>query len=337
MLTLDGLFGLIERRKPSDRLLLRSLFFLTIFSGIFFLYSMNQENSNPTPARGGILTEGIVGIPRFINPALAITRADQDTVALVYSGLMKIDVEGTLVPDIAESITLSEDGKTYTIVVRKDRTFHDGTPLTARDVVYTYSLVQDGDLKSPLRGNWSDVTITEVNEYELTVNLAEAYSPFIENEDQLKTAFANKELSATVYLPTAEIQNFITDDTRVLTEPLPRIFGVFFNQNRSASLRDKAAREALNVAIDRDALVDEILNGYGVPITKPTLSSSSELESESTETEESIISPIETAKNILVDGGWEQNAAGFWEKEIDDTVETLSFTSIVYFLFPETS
>ena len=400
MLTLDGLFGLIERRKPSDRLLLRSLFFLTIFSGIFFLYSMNQENSNPTPARGGILTEGIVGIPRFINPALAITRADQDTVALVYSGLMKIDVEGTLVPDIAESITLSEDGKTYTIVVRKDRTFHDGTPLTARDVVYTYSLVQDGDLKSPLRGNWSDVTITEVNEYELTVNLAEAYSPFIENftlgimprhiwsnlpieqlpfsqyntepigsgpfsikevrrdasglisgyslkpapnnqnnpnlsgielrffqnEDQLKTAFANKELSATVYLPTAEIQNFITDDTRVLTEPLPRIFGVFFNQNRSASLRDKAAREALNVAIDRDVLVDEILNGYGVPITKPTLSSSSELESESTETEESIISPIETAKNILVDGGWEQNAAGFWEKEIDDTVETLSFT-----------
>ena len=400
MLTLDGLFGLIERRKPSDRLLLRSLFFLTIFSGIFFLYSINQENSNPTPARGGVLTEGIVGIPRFINPALAITRADQDTVALVYSGLMKIDVEGTLVPDIAESVTLSEDGKTYTIIVRKDRTFHDGTPLTARDVVYTYSLVQDGDLKSPLRGNWSDVTITEVNEYELTVNLAEAYSPFIENftlgimprhiwsnlpieqlpfsqyntepigsgpfsikevrrdasglisgyslkpapnnqnnpnlsgielrffqnEDQLKTAFANKELSATVYLPTAEIQNFITDDTRVLTEPLPRIFGVFFNQNRSASLRDKAAREALNVAIDRDVLVDEILNGYGVPITKPTLSSSSELESESTETEESIISPIETAKNILVDGGWEQNAAGFWEKEIDDTVETLSFT-----------
>ena len=400
MLTLDGLFGLIERRKPSDRLLLRSLFFLTIFSGIFLLYSINQENSNPTPARGGVLTEGIVGIPRFINPALAITRADQDTVALVYSGLMKIDVDGTLVPDIAESVTLSEDGKNYTIVVRKDRTFHDGTPLTARDVVYTYTLVQDSDLKSPLRGNWSDVTITEVGEYELTVNLAEAYSPFIENftlgimprhiwsnlpieqlpfsqyntepigsgpfsieevqrdasglisgyslkpepnsqnnpnlsgielrffqnESQLKTALTNKEISATVYLSTAEIQNFINNDTRVLTEPLPRIFGVFFNQNRSASLRDKAARQALNVAIDRDALVEEILNGYGVPITKPTLSSSSELESESTETEEGIISPIDQARNILIDGGWEQNEAGFWEKEIDDTVETLSFT-----------
>ena len=400
MLTLDGLFGLIERRKPSDRLLLRSLFFLTIFSGIFFLYSINQENSNPTPARGGVLTEGIVGIPRFINPALAITRADQDTVALVYSGLMKIDVDGTLVPDIAESVTLSEDGKNYTIVVRKDRTFHDGTPLTARDVVYTYTLVQDSDLKSPLRGNWSDVTITEVGEYELTVNLAEAYSPFIENftlgimprhiwsnlpieqlpfsqyntepigsgpfsieevqrdasglisgyslkpepnsqnnpnlsgielrffqnESQLKTALTNKEISATVYLSTAEIQNFINNDTRVLTEPLPRIFGVFFNQNRSASLRDKAARQALNVAIDRDALVEEILNGYGVPITKPTLSSSSELESGGTETEEGIISPIEQARNILIDGGWEQNEAGFWEKEIDDTVETLSFT-----------
>lgn len=400
MLTLDGLFGLIERRRPSDRLLLRGLFFLTIFSGIFFLYSINQENSNPTPARGGVLTEGIVGIPRFINPALAITRADQDTVALVYSGLMKIDTDGALVPDIAESVTVSEDGKTYSIIVRKDRTFHDGTPLTARDVVYTYTLVQDSDLKSPLRGNWSDVTITEIGEYELSVNLVEAYSPFIENftlgimprhiwstlpieqlpfsqyntepigsgpfsiekvqrdasglisgyslkpepnnqnnpnlsgielrffqnENLLKTALTNKEISATVYLPTAEVTNFLTDDIRVLTEPLPRIFGVFFNQNRSASLRDKAARKALSAAIDRDALVTEILNGYGVPITKPTLSSSSELESEGTELEEEILSPIETARNILIDGGWEQNESGFWEKEIDDTVETLSFT-----------
>lgn len=400
MLTLDGLFGLIERRRPSDRLLLRSLFFLTIFSGILFLYSINQENSNPTPARGGVLTEGIVGIPRFINPALAITRADQDTVALVYSGLMKIDTDGTLVPDIAESVTVSEDGKTYSIVVRKDRTFHDGTPLTARDVVYTYTLVQDSDLKSPLRGNWSDVTITEIGEYELSVNLVEAYSPFIENftlgimprhiwstlpieqlpfsqyntepigsgpfsiekvqrdasglisgyslkpepnnqnnpnlsgielrffqnENLLKTALTNKEISATVYLPTAEVANFLNDDIRVLTEPLPRIFGVFFNQNRSASLRDQSAREALSAAIDRDALVEEILNGYGVPITKPTLSSSSEIESEGTESEEATLSPIETAKNILIDGGWEQNESGFWEKEIDDTVETLSFT-----------
>lgn len=400
MLTLDGLFGLIERRKPSDRLLLRSLFFLTIFSGIFFLYALNNDNSAPTPARGGVLTEGIVGIPRFINPALAITRADQDTVALVYSGLMKIDTDGTLVPDIAESVTVSEDGKTYSIVVRKDRTFHDGTPLTARDVVYTYTLVQDSDLKSPLRGNWSDVTVTEIGEYELSVNLIEAYSPFIENftlgimprhiwstlpieqlpfsqyntepigsgpfsiekvqrdtsglisgyslkpepnnqnnpnlsgielrffqnESLLKTALANKEISATVYLPTDEVENYLTDDTRVLTEPLPRIFGVFFNQNRSASLRDLAARQALSAAIDRDALVQEILNGYGVPITKPTLSSSSELESDSTESEEETLSPIETARNILIDGGWEQNESGFWEKEIDDTVETLSFT-----------
>jgi len=400
MLTLDGLFGLIERRSPSDRLLLRGLFFLTIFSGIFFLYLLNQSHSNPTPARGGILTEGIVGIPRFINPALAITRADQDTVALVYSGLMKIDTTGTLVPDLAESIVVSEDGKTYSVVVRKDRTFHDGTPLTARDVAYTYMLVQDSDLKSPLRGNWSDVTITEVGEYELSINLAEAYSPFIENftlgimprhiwstlpieqlpfsqyntepigsgpfsikqvqrdasglisgyslkpepnnqnnpnlsgielrffqnENQLKTALTNKQISATVYLPTSEVAAFVTDSTQVITEPLPRIFGVFFNQNRSASLRDRAARRALSVAIDRDALVSEILNGYGVPITKPTLSSSSELESDSTLNEESVLSPIETAKNILEDGGWEQTESGFWEKKIDGTIETLSFT-----------
>ena len=157
-------------------------------------------------------------------------------------------------------------------------------------------------------------------------NLSGIELRFFQNENLLKTALTNKEISATVYLPTAEVANFLNDDIRVLTEPLPRIFGVFFNQNRSASLRDQSAREALSAAIDRDALVEEILNGYGVPITKPTLSSSSEIESEGTESEEATLSPIETAKNILIDGGWEQNESGFWEKEIDDTVETLSFT-----------
>ena len=139
---IDKLLGLIERQRPSDRLFLRLLFFAIIASGIYLILSLNQQYSVLAPASGGTLVEGMIGMPRFVNPALAITRADQDTVALLYSGLMKIDPEGNLVNNIAESVNVSEDGLTYNIKVRKDQSFNDGTPLTAKDVVFTMELVK---------------------------------------------------------------------------------------------------------------------------------------------------------------------------------------------------
>jgi peptide/nickel transport system substrate-binding protein len=396
----DKIFSLIESRPTSDKLIMRVLFFLAIFSGIFFLYTVNKDHSAATPARGGVLSEGIVGIPRFVNPALAITRADQDTVALLYSGLLKIDTEGNLISDIAESISVSEDGKTYHVTLRKNRTFHDGKPITARDAIYTITLVQDSNLKSPLRGNWSDVVIEEINEYEFNIVLLEAYSPFMENftlgimphhiwstlpieqlpfsqhntepigsgpfsikivnrdtsglisgyvlepaknrpetpnlaaielyffqnETTLIDAFLAGKINATAYLPAARIKELVDLDIQVLTEPLPRIFGIFFNQNRSPALRDESARQALNIAVDRSKLITEVLYGYGVPTTKPILENITEVESSSTVADASTHYSVETAKEILLEGGWEQNEAGFWEKEIDESTETLSLT-----------
>src|SRR6478735_3644510 len=52
------------------------------------LYLLNAALVVPTPARGGSLTEGIIGSPRFINPVLAVSDADRDLTTLVYSGLL---------------------------------------------------------------------------------------------------------------------------------------------------------------------------------------------------------------------------------------------------------
>ena len=393
----DKLLGAIERRKTSDRLLLRTLFFVVILAGIWFTYTKSLEYSSATPTSGGSLKEGIVGIPRFVNPALALTRADQDTVALLYSGLLKIDSEGKLVPDLAESITVSEDGLSYQVQLKKNRVFHDGTPITTRDIEYTISLIQNPELKSPLAGNWSDVTVEAVSEYELTITLAEAYSPFMENftlgimpyhiwstlpleqlpfsqhntepigsgpflikevlrdasglisgytlepqagananlatielsffqnETLLTEAFESGKINATAYLPLATVATLDEEEYTVKTLPLPRIFGVFFNQNRSAALRDKAAREALNQAVDREALITQLLNGYGVPITEPMIGGSNTLESLSNVVASSSFS-LEPARDILKQGKWTQNESGFWEKKIDENQEVLSIT-----------
>ena len=59
----------------------------------------------------------------------------------VYEGLTSIDVDGEIIPTLAESWEVSEDGLTYTFDLRDDVTFHDGTPFTADDAVWSLSEV----------------------------------------------------------------------------------------------------------------------------------------------------------------------------------------------------
>lgn len=396
----DGLISHIELVPASDRLILRVFFFAIIASLIATLFILNRDNTSLVATRGGVITEAILGTPRFINPALAITRADQDVTALVYSGLMKINDEGNLVPDLAESVTVSEDGLTYNIVMRQDARFHDGTQVSAKDVAYTIRLVQDPDLKSPIRGNWSDVVVEEIGDFELNIVLDEPYAPFIENftlgvmpshlwsnlpieqlpfsqlntepigsgsfyikqtnrdttglvssyalaafkenpETAKITAFELKffvnesdildamkagNVDNTAYISADNLSLIDTDMFRVIETPLPRVFGVFFNPNRSSILLDDSAREALSVAIDRAALISNSLSGHGVPIFGPTLSSDIGLESKDGTEDVSASSSIELAQEILENGGWTQSSIGFWEKSIDKVDTTLSIT-----------
>ena len=397
---IDRFIGLIENNKPSDTWLLRCLFFICIFSGLIYATMLSGMFTEKTPGHGGTLTEGIIGIPRFVNPVLAITRTDQDVVALLYSGLMQIDESGNLVPDIAESVTLDEEKKTYSITLKKGITFHDGTPLTTKDVIFTINLMRDPDLKSPLRGNWNDVTIEEVSEYEMRVSLPEPYTPFIENfafgimpyhiwnnvpieqlpfsqyntepigsgafkikqvdrdtsglisgytlipaktstarpnfnsielkfyqnEERLTEALLTKEIQSTVFLPNDQIKSVSTEDYTISTLPLPRVFGIFFNQNRSAVLRDKSARNALSAAIDRTVLLEKVLHNQGVPTTLPIILEHLTVSLENTDQESISTSSLELARSILEEGGWKQTESGQWQKRIGQDTETLSLT-----------
>src|SRR5207248_8317555 len=60
----------------------------------------------------------------------------------MYSTLVRLNpMDGlkTIVPDVAESFVVASDGLSYTFTLRSGVQFHDGTPLTADDVVATYN------------------------------------------------------------------------------------------------------------------------------------------------------------------------------------------------------
>jgi len=91
------------------------------------------------PKIGGSYTEGILGQPRYINPVLAQTNdADRDIAQVVYSGLFKYDGYGNLIPDLVKRYTIEDEGLTYNISLKKDVFWHDGQPLNADDVIFTF-------------------------------------------------------------------------------------------------------------------------------------------------------------------------------------------------------
>jgi peptide/nickel transport system substrate-binding protein len=134
------------------------------------------------PSNGGTHTEGILGVPRLINPLLSQSSdADRDLAALVFSGLYRYNGQGKLVPDLAESLPeTTSDGLSSSVTIRQDALWHDGTPVTADDVVFTVNTAQNSDYGIPLsiRGNWQGVTVEKISDRVVIFHLKSKYAQF---------------------------------------------------------------------------------------------------------------------------------------------------------------
>jgi peptide/nickel transport system substrate-binding protein len=177
----SGLERLLLAFSPSERLLLYILTTLLGLSAFALLAGANAAVSVRVPTQGGGLVEGEVGPVRFINPVLTLSQADEDMSALIYSGLTRALPDGSIIPDLASSYTISEDGTTYTFVLRPEAVFQDGKPLTSADVVFTIQTIQDPAMKSPHRANWEGVAVSAPDARTVVFKLPHAYGPFLQN------------------------------------------------------------------------------------------------------------------------------------------------------------
>lgn len=158
-----------------------ALCFLFTISAAGLLFSVNSLFLIDVPKRGGQFTEGVIGSPRFINPVLAVSQTDHDIAALVYSGLLRVSSDGSLIPDLAESFEVSENGSEYVFLLKEGLVWHDGKPLTAEDVKFTIEKIQDPGTRSLKRGNWEGVVAEAKDERTIVFTLPAPYAPFLEN------------------------------------------------------------------------------------------------------------------------------------------------------------
>lgn len=381
--------------SASERLVLYVLLVILGTSTLALLAGANAAVSVDVPARGGSIVEGEVGPARFINPLLASSQADQDITQLVYSGLTRSLPDGSIIPDLALSYEISQDGTAYTFKLRENAVFHDGTPVTSADVLFTIQTAQNPLVKSLHRADWDGVSVSAPDAHTVVFKLPKAYAPFLQNtaigilpehlwkgiapndlpfsplnthpigsgpyavkevatdntgsatryelapfsrftlgephlsritflfyqnEEALVKALNARAVNAVAGLSASALPEVKRTDVKVLRVALPRVFGVFFNQSRSAVLADSSVRTALESAIDKQLLVQAVLTGSGVPLNSPippgVLPGSSAVAGTSVASSSVAYTDatIQAARAQLERGGWSFDAAsGTWK------------------------
>lgn len=172
--------GHIKKILSSQEKRIISLCVLVMVIGFgLFGFDLFKKNTVNVPTVGGRYTEAIIGSPQLVNPIFAaINDVDMDLVSLIFSGLMKYDKDQKLNPDLAESFEISEDKKTYTFHLRHDVVWHDGSPFTAKDVVFTFQTIQDPAVGSPLYVTFKDVVVEASDDYTVKFALNEPFASF---------------------------------------------------------------------------------------------------------------------------------------------------------------
>jgi peptide/nickel transport system substrate-binding protein len=96
--------------------------------------------------------------PPNLNPLNAVSQAQWTTFASTYSTLCMSDPQSqTFAPDLAESWDIAPDGSSYTFHLRSNAKWHDGAPVTAADVEWTYTMGLHPDTTSNLAGQFGAV------------------------------------------------------------------------------------------------------------------------------------------------------------------------------------
>lgn len=204
--------------------------------------------SSPTqPGSGGSLTEAVVGTVGTLNPLFADNDNSRDADSLIYRGLITVDANEAVVPDLAKSLAVSPDQLSYTVTLRDDVKWADGVALAPADVFFTYSILQNPAYHAPGGQGWQDVAVSQAGDREVKFTLKAADSSFVFNlrqpiipqhvfKDVPIPAMANDPASLLRGLGTGPFQvDSISKDRKVLTlkrnpnaRPAPRLEHIVF-------------------------------------------------------------------------------------------------------------
>lgn len=142
---------------------------------------------------------------------------------------------------------------------------------------------------------------------------------FFQNENNLVKAHEDKLVESVMGISAITAKKLTDGNTLISNISLPRVFGVFFNQNIAPVFLNKEVREALDKAAPKQKIVEEVLYGFGRILSGPTPEN---VESDLKKSE----GDIEEAIKILKEAGWKENEDGILEKKTKSGTTLLEFS-----------
>ncbi len=116
------------------------------------------EKPQPSEERTGGVLRRLWSDPPTLDPHLSGDTTSAGVVVEIYSGLVALNTDLQLVPDVADRWEISEDGKIYTFYIRDNARFQDGKPITASDFKWSLERAASPDTASPVADTYlSDI------------------------------------------------------------------------------------------------------------------------------------------------------------------------------------
>ncbi len=146
--------------------------------------------ATPEPVQvqtGGTIIGSTFADAEILNPILSVDTSSGAVNAMMFNALTQNDpVDGSTMPDLAESWEVSEDGLTFTFHLRDDVVWHDGEPFTAEDVKFTWDLILNEEVNSPRRSDLADLLtpeqITVIDDYTIQMELSQLDVTFLDEK-----------------------------------------------------------------------------------------------------------------------------------------------------------
>lgn len=218
-----------------------------------------------------------------LDPTMDTSLIGMNVMTNVFDQLTTISPRGELQPMLATAWEGSDDARTWTLTVRPDARFHDGSPVTLDDVVWSYKKIMD-DTKSPVRVYLTKIEAVEkVEPDKVRFRLNEAYGPFVRQTSLISIVpqktyegmgpakFSQAPVGSGPY----KVVRWLKDD-RIELEANPSYWGgspkigqVVFKPVPSEAARAAALSSGqIDIASLPPAMVDRLASQPGVAITR---------------------------------------------------------------------
>lgn len=152
-----------------------------VLTGCTSASTPEREAVKETNQEAKVVRINVSSEPDSLHPWMSAATDTESIFMNVFEGLVGFDENGGVIPGLAKNWEISEDNLTYTFYLRDNVKFHNGKPLTAEDVLYTYENLSGLNGEKAISSKFASITSMEApDDYTVVITLSHVNAAFLQ-------------------------------------------------------------------------------------------------------------------------------------------------------------